>query len=70
MSSDSKMLDRTRGPAGSQSKKQRSPFKFFLVMVVATLIAAGIVVFTSRPNAASAAVACTVDTAGANDEPG
>src|SRR5687768_1878355 len=61
----SSLLDRSSRSAGD-SRKSRS--RFMLVMVVASLLAVGVAVFAF--SAVQAALVCTNDTAGANDEPG
>ncbi len=58
-------LDRSRRSFGAFTK---SSSWFMLLIVVASLLALGVAVFAS--SAVQAALTCTNDTAGANDEPG
>src|ERR1044071_9518695 len=58
-------FDRSRRSVGALTK---SSSRFMLVIMVASLLALGVAVFAS--SAVQAALTCTNDTAGANDEPG
>ena len=58
-------FDRPRRPSGGTTKPRT---RFVLAIVVASLLAVGVAVFAST--SVLAALVCTNDTAGANDEPG